>query len=96
MVYIAGDTLTYRELADVMQAHWGVEVNRVLLNKERLQEEVLNHPRDVGAKYRLAFARPDGVARDKAKTFNARRYSHHHRRAVAGAAMPDLAGRLVA
>ena len=71
MVYIAGDTLTYRELADVMQAHWGVEVNRVLLNKERLQEEVLNHPRDVGAKYRLAFARPDGVA-DKAKTFNAR------------------------
>lgn len=45
-----------------MQAHWGVEVNRVLLNKERLQEEVLNHPRDVGAKYRLAFARPDGVA----------------------------------
>ena len=62
VVYIAGDTLTYRELADVMQAHWGVEVNRVLLNKERLQEEVLNHPRDVGAKYRLAFARPDGVA----------------------------------
>lgn len=72
MVYIAGDTLTYRELADVMQAHWGVEVNRVLLDKERLQEEVLNHPRDVGAKYRLAFARPDGVAWDKAKTFNAR------------------------
>ncbi|MEM5440898.1 aromatic alcohol reductase [Serratia marcescens] len=72
VVYIAGDTLTYRELADVMQAHWGVEVNRVLLNKERLQEEVLNHPRDVGAKYRLAFARPDGVAWDKAKTFNAR------------------------
>jgi hypothetical protein len=55
-----------------MQAHWGVEVNRVLLDKERLQEEVRNHPRDVGAKYRLAFARPDGVAWDKAKTFNAR------------------------
>ncbi|MGV8294991.1 hypothetical protein ACV36C_39805, partial [Pseudomonas aeruginosa] len=45
--------------------------NRVLLDKERLQEEVRNHPRDVGGKYRLAFARPDGVAWDKAKTFNA-------------------------
>lgn len=62
MVYIAGDTLTYRELADVMQARWGVEVNRILLDKERLREDVRNHPRDVGAKYRLAFARPDGVA----------------------------------
>lgn len=72
MVYIAGDTLTYRELADLMQAHWGVEVNRVLLDKERLQAEVRNHPHDVGAKYRLAFARPDGVAWDKANTFNAR------------------------
>lgn len=72
MVYIAGDTLTYRELADLLQAHWGVEVNRTLLDSARLQEAVRNHPHDVGAKYRLAFARPDGVAWDKAATFNAR------------------------
>lgn len=70
IVYIAGDTLTYRELADLMQAHWGVAVNRQLLGKKKLQDDVLHHPDDVSARYRLAFARPDGVAWRKETTFN--------------------------
>jgi len=30
IIYIAGDTLTYRELADLMQAHWGENIQRKL------------------------------------------------------------------
>lgn len=72
VVFIAGDTLTYRELADVMHAHWGSEVTRILLDGQKLEYDVLQNSQDVGAKYRLAFARPDGVAWRKENTFNHR------------------------
>ena len=71
-VYIAGDTLTYSELADLMRAHWGTEVNRKLLDRQKLQDDVQHNPQDVGAHYRLAFARPDGVAWSKRNTYNHR------------------------
>lgn len=71
VVFIAGDTLTYAQLADLMQTHWNSDVNRELLLREKLQDDVQHNPDDVGAKYRLAFARPDGVAWSKGKTFNA-------------------------
>lgn len=70
IVYIAGDTLTYGELVDLMQSYWKTEVKRELLVRKKLQDEVLRKPDDVGAKYRLAFARPDGVAWNKETTFN--------------------------
>lgn len=70
VVFIAGDTLTYSELADLMQIHWNGEINRKLLDRNNLQDDVHNNPDDVGAKYRLAFARPDGVAWSKNNTFN--------------------------
>jgi hypothetical protein len=72
VVFIAGDTLTYSELADLMQNHWNAEVDRKLLVSKKLQADVQHNPGDVGAKYRLAFARPDGVAWSKEKTFNYR------------------------
>ncbi len=72
VVYIAGDTLTYSEIADLMQAHWGTAIERILLDKAKLLDDVHHYPDDVAAKYRLAFARPDGVAWNKANTFNAR------------------------
>jgi len=71
IVYIAGDTLTYQQLADLMQDHWGGKVARQLLDKQQLLAAVAQHPDDMAAKYRLAFARPDGLAWDKATTFNA-------------------------
>jgi len=71
IVYIAGDTLTYQQLADLMQAHWGGKITRQLLDKQQLLAAVAQHPDDMAAKYRLAFARPDGLAWDKATTFNA-------------------------
>lgn len=72
IVYIAGDTLTYSELADLMRAHWGTEVNRKLLDGQKLQDDVQRSPQDAGANYRLAFARPDGVAWSKRNTYNHR------------------------
>jgi len=72
IVYIAGDTLTYSELADLMRAHWGTEVNRKLLDGQKLQDDLQHNPQDVGANYRLAFARPDGVAWSKRNTYNHR------------------------
>jgi hypothetical protein len=72
VVYIAGDTLTYGEIADLMQFHWGGEIHRELLDKARLVNDVRHHPESVAAKYRLAFGRSDGVAWNKADTFNAR------------------------
>lgn len=70
IVFIAGDTLTYRELADSMQFHWKSKVNRILLGRGRLLDDVQRSPANVAAKYRLAFARPGGVAWCKEKTFN--------------------------
>ncbi|HHH1473732.1 aromatic alcohol reductase [Pantoea sp. B9002] len=72
IVYIAGDTLTYSELADLMSAHWGTEVNRKLLDGQKLQDDAQHNPQDVGANYRLAFARPDGVAWSKRNSYNYR------------------------
>ncbi|MFC3190749.1 hypothetical protein ACFOJF_15395 [Pseudocitrobacter faecalis] len=48
-----------------MQEHWKTEVKRELRVRKQLQDEVRDNPDDVGTKYRLAFARPDGVAWDK-------------------------------
>lgn len=72
IIYIAGDTLTYSELADLMCTHWETEVNRKLLDRQKLLDDVQYNPQDVGANYRLAFARPDGVAWDKSNTYNQR------------------------
>ncbi|MGP3590733.1 aromatic alcohol reductase [Vagococcus sp. WN89Y] len=70
IVFIAGDTLTYDELADLMQARWEGKLNRRLLDRKKLLEDVQLNPHDPGAAYRLAFARPDGVAWRKENTFN--------------------------
>ncbi|WP_345829953.1 aromatic alcohol reductase [Erwinia sp. HDF1-3R] len=73
VIFIAGDTLTYAELADLMGKVWNSRVNRVLLDKEKLNADIRARPDDVAAKYRLAFARKDGVAWRKSDTFNAQR-----------------------
>jgi len=72
IVYIAGDTLTYSELADLMSAYWGTKVNRKLLDRQQLQDDAQHNPQDIGANYRIAFARPDGVAWSKRNTYNHR------------------------
>jgi len=71
VMYVAGDTFSYAQLARMVEAHLGRDVERVLWDLGRLRSEVAMHPEDGMRKYRLAFARDSGVAWDKETTFNA-------------------------
>lgn len=71
VVYVAGDTFSYAQLADKVEGHLGRDAERVLWDMDRLRSEVVSHPDDGMRKYRLAFARDTGVAWDKKQTFNA-------------------------
>lgn len=70
-VYVAGDTFSYTQLADMVEHYLGHGVERTLWDMEQLQSEVAAYPKDGMRKYRLAFARDTGVAWDKELTFNA-------------------------
>jgi hypothetical protein len=73
IVFCAGDTLTYGQLADT--------VERLLKRPMRLEEwtlptlkaELAANPDDSMCKYRAVFAEGTGVAWDKAHTYNAER-----------------------
>nr|OQO20177.1 hypothetical protein B0A51_11679 [Rachicladosporium sp. CCFEE 5018] len=71
VIYIAGDTFTYAQLADMVDIHLGRKIERNLWDIEHLRSEVAANPNDGIRKYHLAFARDSGVAWDKASTFNA-------------------------
>lgn len=73
IVFVAGDTFTYRELADTVDSVLGRKVERVLWTVPELRASLEAQPGDTMRKYRLAFARPDGVAWPKEHTFNAER-----------------------
>lgn len=79
VVYVAGDTFTYAELADTVEQVLGVAVSRELLTPDTLREQ--SDGTDIMADYRLAFARASGVAWPVADTLNAER----------GMAMVDVA-----
>lgn len=70
VVYVAGDTFSYDQLAEMMEQHLQRDVERVLWSMERLRSEVAAHPHDGLRKYHLTFARDTGVAWDKESTFN--------------------------
>ena len=71
VVYVAGDTFSYTQLADMVERHLGRDVERALWDMDWLRSQVAAHPGDGLRKYRLAFARDTGVAWDKDHTFNA-------------------------
>ncbi|MGQ9370224.1 ester cyclase [Azospirillum sp. ST 5-10] len=73
ILFVAGDTFTYRQLADTVDRVLGRSVERVLWTVPELEAEVSAHPDDAMRKYRLAFARPEGVAWPVDRTFNAER-----------------------
>ncbi|RON49338.1 aromatic alcohol reductase [Pseudomonas frederiksbergensis] len=71
IVYVAGDTITYGQLADVVESALGREISRVPWSVPMLRAELAKRPDDQLSKYRLVFAEGRGVAWDKAGTFNA-------------------------
>jgi len=70
VVYTAGDTLTYGELADTVDAVLGRTVKREPWSVPALQADLAQAPEDLLKKYRVVFAQGNGVAWDPAGTFN--------------------------
>ena len=73
IVYIAGDTVTYRQLADTVDAVLDLNVRRVEWSVPQLKHELAEEPGNAIRKYRAVFAEGKGVAWDKSQTFNASR-----------------------
>ena len=73
IVYLAGDTITYGELADALEAVLERPFKRTEWTVPFLLDELAGDPDNMTAKYRAVFAQGRGVAWDKNGTFNARR-----------------------
>ncbi|MFD4837398.1 aromatic alcohol reductase [Achromobacter sp. NPDC058515] len=72
-VHVAGDTVTYRQVADALDRARGVKVRRHEWTVPELKRQLAADPEDALRKYRAVFAEGRGVAWDKAQTFNAQR-----------------------
>lgn len=70
VVYTAGDTLTYGELADKVDKVLGRDVLRVEWSVAKLNADLAFDSDDAIKKYRAVFAQGKGVAWDKSCTFN--------------------------
>ncbi|MBB6134774.1 hypothetical protein HD842_002932 [Massilia aurea] len=73
IVYLAGDTVTYGEVADKLQAALGQSFSRSAWSEEYLLGELARDPHNMMRKYRAAFAQGRGVAWDKSDSFNTQR-----------------------
>jgi hypothetical protein len=71
VVYLAGDTITYRELADIVERTRGAQIIRNEWTVAHLLDDLRRNPDDNMRKYRAVFAQGNGVAWPKAATFNA-------------------------
>lgn len=72
IVYVAGDTITYGQLAETLNSVLGRPFAVKVWSESLLMAELDADPDDMTRKYRAAFAQGRGVAWDKADTFNAR------------------------
>ncbi|MGR9579791.1 aromatic alcohol reductase [Pandoraea sputorum] len=72
VVHVAGDTFTYRELASTLTTELGRPFSVECWEVPQLKADATAHPDDTMRKYRLSFARKDGVAWPKDETFNAK------------------------
>ncbi|MET3515070.1 NAD(P)-dependent dehydrogenase (short-subunit alcohol dehydrogenase family) [Pseudacidovorax sp. 1753] len=73
IVYLAGDTVTYGEVADKLQAALGRPFRRLTWSEQDLLAELAHEPHDMMRKYRAVFAQGRGMAWDKRGTFNHQR-----------------------
>jgi hypothetical protein len=73
IVFLAGDTVTYGEVADKLQTSLGRPFSRHEWTEQHLLNELARDPNNMMRKYRAAFAQGRGVAWDKSGTFNQQR-----------------------
>lgn len=71
VVHVAGDTVTYGQVANVVEAVLGHPVQRECWSLPQLAQELAQQPTDALAKYRVVLAKGVGVAWEPAHTFNA-------------------------
>ena len=72
IVFLAGDTVTYGEVADKLEVAFGRPFKRSVWTVPTLLEELANDPNNMMRKYRAAFAIGRGMSWPKAGTFNDR------------------------
>jgi hypothetical protein len=73
VVYTAGDTVTYRELAEVLKEVFERPFSRELWDMTRLKEELARDPGNDVKKYRVVFGAGTGVSWDRKVAFNEQR-----------------------
>ncbi len=73
IVYTAGDTVTYGQLADTLDQILNRKLERVLWTVPMLKEQLAREPNSALCKYRVVFAEGRGVAWPVTATFNAER-----------------------
>lgn len=72
VVFVAGETVSYGQLADLVDERFGEKFERELLDLETLKKQVQEDASGL-AKYRDTFAQGRGVAWEKAQTVNHQR-----------------------
>ncbi|MCU1793802.1 aromatic alcohol reductase [Pectobacterium polaris] len=72
VVYVAGDTISYGQLADVVERVTGKTFKKTVWTLDKLRADLKTAPDDVMARYRAAFALGEGMWWDKSGTFNER------------------------
>lgn len=70
IVYCTGDTITYRELADMVERVLGKKVERVEFTTEVLEEKLRADPGNGLVEYQLVFGAGKGTSWTMEKTFN--------------------------
>lgn len=72
VIYVAGDTISYGRLAEVIERVTGQIFEKEIWTLDKLRTDLAKTPDDVMARYRAAFALGDGMWWEKSGTFNAR------------------------
>lgn len=70
VIFVAGDTISYAQLATVVEEVTGKPFKRIQLTLDELNNQLLQTPEDVMLRYRVAFARGTGMWWEKSKTYN--------------------------
>ncbi len=70
IVYIAGDTITYGDLADIAESLSGQKYERTLSDIKEITDDLKNDPTNFVKKYRSIFGAGRGVSWPIENTFN--------------------------
>ncbi|GGJ87922.1 aromatic alcohol reductase [Pseudomonas matsuisoli] len=73
IIFCAGDTLSYGQLADLVEHLMGSPMRREEWTLATLRADLAANPDDTMRKYRAVFAEGKGVSWDKKRTYNATR-----------------------